>query len=64
MLRWLVPRSGCSAWDAQAEPPLDETWADPEAFGGCASAGQSRPDQPQPIHFVRNGAAAVQPRAA
>ena len=46
------------------EPPLDETWADPEAFGGCASAGQSRPDQPQPIHFVRNGAAAVQPRAA
>lgn len=35
---------------------LDEAWAEPEAFGGCSTAGQSRPDQPQPIHIVRNSA--------
>ena len=36
-----------------AEPELDEAWAEPEAFGGCSTAGQSKPDQPQPIHIVR-----------
>jgi len=36
-----------------AEPPLDESWAEPEAFGGCESRGQSRPSEPQPIHIVR-----------
>jgi nitrate reductase molybdenum cofactor assembly chaperone NarJ/NarW len=40
-----------------AEPELDEDWAEPEAFGGCSSAGQSRPEQPQPIHIVRKQAA-------
>jgi nitrate reductase delta subunit len=35
------------------EPPLDESWEEPAAFGGCSSAGQSRPGQPQPIHIVR-----------
>jgi nitrate reductase molybdenum cofactor assembly chaperone NarJ/NarW len=35
------------------EPALDEAWAEPEAFGGCSSAGQSRPGQPQPIHVHR-----------
>jgi nitrate reductase delta subunit len=35
------------------EPPLDESWEEPAAFGGCSSAGQSKPDQPQPIHIVR-----------
>ncbi|MFN4115983.1 MAG: nitrate reductase molybdenum cofactor assembly chaperone [Inhella sp.] len=38
------------------EPELDEAWAEPEAFGGCSTAGQSRPDQPQPIHIVRKTA--------
>lgn len=38
------------------EPELDEAWAEPEAFGGCSTAGQSRPGQPQPIHIVRNSA--------
>ena len=33
------------------EPELDEAWAEPEAFGGCSTAGQSRPEQP--IHIVR-----------
>ena len=36
-----------------AEPPLDDSWAEPEAFGGCDSSGQSRPSEPQPIHIVR-----------
>jgi nitrate reductase delta subunit len=44
-----------------AEPPLDESWAEPEAFGGCESRGQSRPNEPQPIHIVRPASA---PRAA
>jgi nitrate reductase delta subunit len=37
----------------QAEEPLDASWAEPEAFGGCSSAGQQAPDRPQPIHVVR-----------
>ncbi len=47
--------------DLPAEPPLDEAWAEPEAFGGCSTHGQARPDQPQPIHVVRPAAT---PRAA
>lgn len=39
------------------EPPLDESWAEPEAFGGCSSEGQAQPGQPQPIHLVRRGSA-------
>jgi nitrate reductase delta subunit len=47
------------------EPPLDQTWEEPPAFGGCSTAGQSRPGQPQPIHIVRpTASAATQPRAA
>jgi len=49
--------------DLPAEPPLDESWAEPEAFGGCSSAGQSRPNEPQPIHIVRP-ARATPPAAA
>ena len=37
-----------------AEPALDESWEEPAAFGGCGSAGQSRPNDPQPVHFVRS----------
>jgi nitrate reductase molybdenum cofactor assembly chaperone NarJ/NarW len=36
------------------DAPLDESWAEPEAFGGCSSQGQAAPGQPQPIHIVRN----------
>jgi nitrate reductase delta subunit len=36
-----------------AEQALDEAWAEPEAFGGCSTAGQSKPGQPQPIQIVR-----------
>jgi nitrate reductase delta subunit len=40
------------------EAPLDESWAEPAAFGGCSSTGQARPGQPQPIRIVRSGDAA------
>jgi nitrate reductase delta subunit len=45
------------------EPALDEAWAEPAAFGGCSTAGQSRPDQPQPIHVHRRNAGATQAAA-
>jgi len=35
------------------EDPLDESWVEPVVFDGCASKGQAKPDQPQPIHIVR-----------
>jgi nitrate reductase molybdenum cofactor assembly chaperone NarJ/NarW len=35
------------------DEPLDESWAEPAAFEGCSSKGQSRPDQPQAIQIVR-----------
>ena len=35
------------------EQHIDEAWAEPMPFDGCASSGQSKPDQPQPIHIVR-----------
>jgi nitrate reductase delta subunit len=44
------------------EPPLDESWEEPAAFGGCSSAGQSKPGQPQPIRIVRP--ATAQPQRA
>jgi nitrate reductase delta subunit len=58
------PEGGRSTWGGPAstdEPPLDESWAEPEAFGGCSTRGQSRADQPQPIHIVRS--AGVRPSA-
>ena len=42
------------------EPGLDESWAEPEAFGGCSSAGQARPGQPQPIRIVKSSQPPVQ----
>lgn len=42
------------------EEPLDASWAEPPAFDGCASGGQSRPrsGEPQPIRIVRKDNAA------
>jgi nitrate reductase delta subunit len=37
------------AVEIPAEPPLDESWAEPPAFDGCSSAGQG----PQPVRIVR-----------
>jgi nitrate reductase delta subunit len=39
-----------------AEPPLDESWTEPQVFDGCSSKGQARPGQPQPVHIVRRSA--------
>jgi nitrate reductase delta subunit len=36
-----------------AEPPLDESWAEPPVFDGCSAKGQNRPGQPQPIRIIR-----------
>lgn len=36
-----------------AEPSLDESWAEPEVFGGCSIEGQAKPGQPQPIRIVK-----------
>lgn len=38
----------------QPEQELDESWAEPEVFGGCSTVGQSKPGQAQPIHIVKN----------
>jgi len=40
-----------------ADEPLDASWAEPEAFGGCSVKGQGGAGRPQPIHIVRPGAA-------
>ena len=49
------------------EPALDETWQEPEAFGGCSTQGQARPGQPQTIQITKRppaaGAAQPQPGA-
>lgn len=37
----------------EADEPMDDAWAEPEAFAGCSTRGQSRPGDPQPIQFVR-----------
>jgi nitrate reductase delta subunit len=36
-----------------AEPPLDESWAEPAAFGGCSVEGQARSGGGQPVRVVR-----------
>lgn len=40
-----------------ADEPLDATWEEPVVFDGCSVKGQTKPDQPQPIHFVKTDAA-------
>lgn len=35
------------------EPGLDDSWAEPEVFGGCSTEGQSKPGQPQTIRIVK-----------
>jgi len=44
-----------------ADEPLDQSWSEPEVFGGCSTRGQAAPGQPQPIHIVpRRSAAGAQ----
>ena len=42
------------------EPTLDDSWSEPEVFGGCSTAGQSKPGQPQPIHFTQRTPSSLQ----
>jgi nitrate reductase delta subunit len=46
-----------------ADEPLDTTWEEPVVFDGCSVKGQTRPDQPQPIHFVKTDAAKARQNA-
>lgn len=39
------------------EPQIDESWTEPEVFGGCSTAGQARPGQEQPIRIMKRAAA-------
>ncbi len=45
------------------DEPIDDSWAEPVVFDGCASRGQASPGQPQPIHIVRKTPAADGARA-
>jgi nitrate reductase delta subunit len=38
------------------EPAIDDSWIEPLAFGGCSTAGQAAPGQPQPIQIIRPAA--------
>jgi nitrate reductase delta subunit len=37
------------------DEPLDATWEEPAVFDGCSPKGQGKPNQAQPINFVKNG---------
>jgi nitrate reductase delta subunit len=43
------------------DQPIDESWEEPAAFGGCSTEGQAKPGQPQPIRIVRNVAQSTAP---
>ena len=36
------------------EESMDSSWQEPEAFDGCQSRGQTKPNLEQPLHFVKN----------
>ena len=36
------------------EESMDSSWQEPEAFDGCQSRGQSKPNVEQPLHFVKS----------
>jgi nitrate reductase molybdenum cofactor assembly chaperone NarJ/NarW len=48
----------------EADEPLDASWAEPEAFNGCSSAGQAAPKPAQPVHVVRRPSATQRSGAA
>ncbi len=47
----------------QPDEALDESWAEPEVFGGCSTKGQAKPGEAQPIHIVRNHATTLKEAA-
>lgn len=42
------------------EESLDEAWAEPPAFGGCSTRGQSGPGAEHPVHLVPRKPASAQ----
>lgn len=46
------------------DEPLDTAWEEPMAFDGCSTQGQAKPNQPQPIHIVRNESARAAAKSA
>jgi nitrate reductase delta subunit len=62
----LLELSGESAHAVKValDEPMDSAWEEPVVFDGCSSKGQSKPGQPQPIHFVKNDAARTSAVAA
>jgi len=36
------------------EESMDEEWAEPPAFGGCTTRGQSKPGEEQPLQFIKS----------
>ncbi len=52
----LLELSGETAQPVTVAPDeaIDEAWQEPPVFGGCSTKGQANPNQPQPIHLVRN----------
>lgn len=47
-----------------ADEALDASWEEPVVFDGCSVKGQGKPDQRQPIHFVKTDAAKARASAA
>ena len=42
--------------DVAPEPELDDSWSEPEVFGGCSTAGQARPAPVQAIRIHKKPA--------
>ncbi|TXT41283.1 MAG: nitrate reductase 1 delta subunit [Comamonadaceae bacterium] len=59
VLGTLIELSGekAQAVKVTADESLDAAWEEPVVFDGCSVKGQGKPDQPQPIHFVKTNAA-------
>lgn len=55
----LLELSGEKAHPVKITPdePIDASWEEPVVFDGCSVKGQTKPGQPQPIHFVKTDAA-------
>lgn len=56
VLAALLELAGETAKPVKVAPDelIDEAWQEPPVFGGCSTKGQANPNQPQPIHIVRN----------
>ena len=61
----LLELSGEQAHAVQVTPDeaIDAAWEEPVVFDGCSSKGQTKPGQPQPIHFVKHAAAHASAKA-